>query len=319
MASLPRVLAAFSLLFFFGTAQAIAQTKPAVTQPAAPVAPAPAPVVAPTQPTVDVKLATEAMALPNSPGYHQRHCHVTNGDEKFRMTYGLFLPANYFASKEKFPVVISLSTAGAKGLGGMNLASDGMCSFWTTARGDLPDTPTQVGVRKAARFIGVAPQCPGKYDWKTPPMPEAVWGLIEQLAQNYRIDIDRVYVTGFSYGGTSTWDIALALPTKFAAIVPISGRAMPDPEQSARTLKNVAIYLACGTADKTFFPLNQSMHDALVATTHPRFVWREVPGGGHGCYPAIYSDPTFWNWLYAQKRGFAPTTRPTTQGDTPQP
>jgi len=37
----------------------------------------------------------------------------------------------------------------------------------------------------------------------------------------YRVDVERVYVTGFSMGGYGTWDLGIHSPGRFASLVPI--------------------------------------------------------------------------------------------------
>ena len=37
------------------------------------------------------------------------------------------------------------------------------------------------------------------------------------------MDTNRIYLTGLSMGGYGTWDLGLAYPERFAAIVPICG------------------------------------------------------------------------------------------------
>ena len=44
-----------------------------------------------------------------------------------------------------------------------------------------------------------------------------------EAAARYRIDADRVYLTGPSLGGSGTWCIATRYPKTFAAIAPIRG------------------------------------------------------------------------------------------------
>jgi predicted peptidase len=141
------------------------------------------------------------------------------------------------------------------------------------------------------------------------PMPEILSKLISEVGKLYRTDETRVYLTGFSYGGTCTWQIAEQIPDRFAAIVPISARAMEDPAKTARILKDVAVYTGCGTAEWSM-PMCKQMRDAFEASGHPRFVYRQFEGGTHWSYPLIYTDPEFWKWLLAQRRTIKATTRP---------
>ena len=50
--------------------------------------------------------------------------------------------------------------------------------------------------------------------------------LLDEVLSSYSVDIDRVYLTGFSMGGYGTWGLAMAYPESFAAIAPICGDGM---------------------------------------------------------------------------------------------
>ncbi len=45
--------------------------------------------------------------------------------------------------------------------------------------------------------------------------------LLDEVASNYKVDPDRIYVTGLSMGGFGTWALAAYKPDCFAAIIPI--------------------------------------------------------------------------------------------------
>ena len=66
----------------------------------------------------------------------------------------------------------------------------------------------------------LAPQSPDHLRWSTDDWFENFY--LEATAR-YRIDADRVYLTGPSPGGAGTWYIAARYPELFAAIAPISG------------------------------------------------------------------------------------------------
>lgn len=46
-----------------------------------------------------------------------------------------------------------------------------------------------------------------------------------KVAEEFRLDPDRLYLTGCSMGGEGVWLLALELPQRFAAIAPICGDA----------------------------------------------------------------------------------------------
>ena len=47
--------------------------------------------------------------------------------------------------------------------------------------------------------------------------------LLDEVVERYRIDVDRIHVTGFSMGGYGTWDLAMRTPNRFASLMPICG------------------------------------------------------------------------------------------------
>lgn len=263
-----------------------------------------------------------ATGLPASPGFHSVDASVQIGQERFPMTIGLFLPPGYFASREPFPVVMAIHNRGLEGVGGGEvLGCEGMAHLWVQDAWDERDPVTvpqanSLTLRKSAKFIGVAPQCPKEHPLEVAPMPQVLAELVNQLGRAYRVDQNRVYLTGFSWGGTHTWLIAEQTPGRWAAIVPLSGKGTEDPAQTAAVLANVPVYLACGSADPYFLQFCQKMNEALVAARHPDFVYRILPNGNHFSYSAVYTDPAFWDWLLSKQRKPHPAKLPTTASTT---
>jgi pimeloyl-ACP methyl ester carboxylesterase len=83
--------------------------------------------------------------------------------------------------------------------------------------------------------------------------------LLEHAARRHRIDPDRVYVTGLSMGGYGTWALAIAFPTRFAAIVPVCGGG--EPERAYR-IAHLPAWVFHGALDE-IVPLSES--EAMVA------------------------------------------------------
>jgi len=54
---------------------------------------------------------------------------------------------------------------------------------------------------------------------------EEVLASIRDVEKNYAVDADRVYLTGYSMGGTGSWYVAVRRPHLFAAIAPVAGNA----------------------------------------------------------------------------------------------
>ena len=52
--------------------------------------------------------------------------------------------------------------------------------------------------------------------------------LLDEIVEKYKVDKDRIYVTGLSMGGFGTWALAASSPDRFAALVPICGGGDPN-------------------------------------------------------------------------------------------
>lgn len=146
--------------------------------------------------------------------------------------------------------------------------------------------------------IIAAPQAKGGTIWE----PHAVKALTEKLARTYRVDENRIYLTGLSMGGFGTWDTALEYPETYAAIAPICGGAGVRFILAER-IKRLPIWIFHGDADSAV-PVEYSfkMEKAL------KKVGNEVKltiyeGVGHDSWTRTYEDPAFWEWLLAQRRG----------------
>lgn len=52
-----------------------------------------------------------------------------------------------------------------------------------------------------------------------------ILATMDAIAEQYPVDLDRVYLTGYSMGGTGSWNLAVRYPERFAAIYPVCGNA----------------------------------------------------------------------------------------------
>jgi predicted peptidase len=79
------------------------------------------------------------------------------------------------------------------------------------------------------KFIVISPQF---VDW---PSSWDIDGIINYCVQNYKVNVNRIYLTGLSMGGGVTWNYASENSTfanRLAAIVPICGASWPDMTRS---------------------------------------------------------------------------------------
>lgn len=145
-------------------------------------------------------------------------------------------------------------------------------------------------------FLVVAPQCPAGEWWSAQQLVD----LLDDVATKYRIDPDRVYLTGLSMGGYGVWELAAQHPDRFAAIVPICGAG---GVADAPRLKNLPTWVFHGMKDHEV-PFNRSaeMVDALKQAGG-RVKFTPYPDLGHDCWTKAYDNPELYEWLLKQKRG----------------
>ena len=129
-------------------------------------------------------------------------------DVKVQVTldYLLYLPADY-DKQDAWPLLLFLHGAGERGDDLELVKKHG--------------PPKLIEQGKPFPFIVVSPQCPKDGSWSTRPLE--LTALLDDIAAKYKVDRDRVYLSGLSMGGFGTWLLAGYAPERFAAILPICG------------------------------------------------------------------------------------------------
>ena len=196
------------------------------------------------------------------------------------MKYLLYLPKDY-EQKPSWPLMLFLHGAGERG---DNLEVVKMHG-----------PPKLIEAGRQFPFIVVSPQCPKDGWWE----PLEVRTLLDEIVGKYKVDKDRIYVTGLSMGGFGTWSLAALQPDRFAAIVPICGGGDP---QWAKRIAHVPAWVFHGAKDPAV-PLERSkkMVEALKKSGgDPKFT--VYPEAGHDAWTETYANPQLYEWLLQQKR-----------------
>jgi polyhydroxybutyrate depolymerase len=97
---------------------------------------------------------------------------------------------------------------------------------------------------------------------------DAVATMLDDAAQRVCIDLDRIYATGISMGGTFTSLVGCELADRFAAIAPVAGSYFPETCPTARPVPALIFH---GSAD----PRNP--YEGSVATAPPALVDHSRP------------------------------------------
>jgi predicted peptidase len=198
------------------------------------------------------------------------------------MDYLLHLPENYNESNEKFPLVLFLHGAGECGNDIEIVKRNGI--------------PKLVDEGKKFPFIAISPQCPENSWWGEE--LEVLSFLLDNIIESYRVDEDRVYLTGLSMGGYGTWLFAELHPERFAAIAPICGGGEP---QFAHNLKDTPIWAFHGNKDD-IVPIEESeIMVKAVEEAGGKVKFTVYEGVGHNSWVRAYEDPELYEWLLMHK------------------
>lgn len=195
--------------------------------------------------------------------------------------YWLFLPRGYTDSGS-WPTILFLHGSGEIGddLGPVTYhGPPKMVQEW-------PDLP----------FIVISPLLTRDVWWPT----DMLGTLLEHVIRNYRVDQDRIHVTGLSLGGYGSWDMATTFPHRFASISPVAGAARNL--QGVCALSHLAVWAFHGALD-TVVPVAL----AYTAVNTLRGCGGDpdltvYPDLGHNSWTRTYYNPDLYDWMKRQQR-----------------
>lgn len=117
------------------------------------------------------------------------------------------------------------------------------------------------------------------------------------VVDRFKVDTDRVILTGASSGGAATWRWACEDPELFAAAVPVSG-VMPHYE--IQCLTQLPIWLFNNEQDNVW---TQEIAIEKLKDRNPDFkatIYEDAKG--HNAWTAAYTEPELTEWMLRQVR-----------------
>ena len=196
-------------------------------------------------------------------------------------SYGLFVPPAYDPDVA-WPLVVCLHGAGFTG--------DSYLERWAARLGEwsiLACPTTMAGT------------------WWTRPSEELVLATIEAVRARYRIDPDRVYLTGMSNGGIGAWIIGMHHAPRFAAVAPMASGIDDVLFPFLENLRHTSLYVIHGARDQ-IMPvwLSRNVTNELarlgIAYTYREHEWTHPHAGGH-FFPR-QELPALVEWFRKQRR-----------------
>ena len=229
--------------------------------------------------------------------------------------YRVYIPAGYDPAK-KYPVILYLHGRGPRGndnekqIGGPHLGS-------VIQLFDLKHP------ERYRSFIAVFPQT--QSIWPGDPAEQAIKAL-DQAITEFNGDPQRIYLAGASLGGYGTWYLAAKYPTKFAAVVPVSGGVVPpiiqplaalkslmpvemfalysaqDPYSAfAKAIGRTPVWIFHGGQDDTIDVKESRKMEAALKAAGGTVKYTEYAEEKHFIADRVFTDAEFWKWLMAQK------------------
>jgi len=236
--------------------------------------------------------------------------------------YWLYLPRDYGADDRRWPVMLFLHGGGERGEDPEKVLRNGPIKEVAGGR-DLP-------------FVILAPQMPSRPSSAPPPGRREPWPagkrkpmlretlgverrhgplgppngwhesqqdllhIVDSTLSEYRTDLDRVYLTGLSYGGYGCWYMASHTPERWAAVAPLCGAGDLD---LVHQIGATPVWVFQGGRDDLVLPeWTLATADALDrAGGNVRVTVHEDLG--HDCWTRVYGGQDVYDWLLSHKRG----------------
>ena len=196
------------------------------------------------------------------------------------INYYLYVPIN---STKGMPLVIFLhgvtekgNISAVKNLKPVTIITDGTLS----------------GLEK---FIFLAPASPSNRHWGDPTTWDNLINLIDYITSEYSIDVNRIYLTGFSAGGCGVWQLVNKYPNKFGAAVAVSCTPSGIKYENFR---NTPLYAISGGAENYKNGMSNVVNEINKAGGNAQF--KTIPNANHIATQSSYSTRELYSWLLSQ-------------------
>ncbi|QWU13141.1 Esterase PHB depolymerase [Paenibacillus sophorae] len=123
---------------------------------------------------------------------------------------------------------------------------------------------------------------------------------LDVITQRFRVDEDKIYLSGYSNGAYAAWALSQAYPDRFAGIAAYSGGADPD---KLINLSNMAVLNVCGEEDYAIETSYTKPSEVLGGDDYKGIL---EPDSNHWDTPYFHHQLSGIRWLLQHKRRTAP-------------
>lgn len=197
--------------------------------------------------------------------------------------YITYTPKEYKGDQtKKWPLIIYLHGGSSRGTDTLKLYSNGI--------------PDQIWRGREFPFVIITPQCPINQRWSTDNWFE---NFYKEITTKYRIDTNKIYLTGVSLGGSGTWYLAMKHHEKFAAIAPMSGftRHMDYIMKNTDKLIDVPIWAFHGRKDKVVEFEDTEWIVNKLKGENKDLKFTVEPDVGHWMDWMVYKEQELYDWF----------------------
>lgn len=219
----------------------------------------------------------------DAPGhFYERVLRDDAGEHK----YLVFIPTGYRSEKAS-PAMLFLHGAGERGTDNRLPLTVGIAPFIQARVQTFP-------------FLVVIPQCEmadGRIleSWNADHANgKRAMAILDDARKHYNFDEKRVVLTGWSMGGYGAWSLAMTDPTRWSAVLPLSGGG--DAGRVAG-LKDVPVWAFHGAKDTLIKTEDgRKIADALTAAGGAA-TYTELPEAGHDITSEVYGNDAVIAWM----------------------
>lgn len=198
--------------------------------------------------------------------------------------YSLFLPAHYAESKS-LPTILFLHGSGERGEDGIVPAQVGLGPAILARKTDFP-----------AIVIFVQ----AKQTWAADSADaEAALATLDEVSAKFKVDPNKVILSGLSMGGRGSWEIAAANKGRFSAVVPVCS---PARIETANSLKGYPLWAFVGDQDRVETVRSMRLMTDKLREEGAKVQYTEYRGVGHNSWDRAYNNKDLIDWMIVQKR-----------------
>ncbi|MCQ2484274.1 MAG: prolyl oligopeptidase family serine peptidase [Clostridia bacterium] len=195
------------------------------------------------------------------------------------------LPSDY-KEGEKLPMIVFLHGAGEVGDSTPETV-DKVCVH------GIPKYFVKNPDYKGLRVITASPQCIDGLIWDQLTLLLKAW--IDEVAEKFGADTDKISITGLSMGGFGTWNMITTYPDYFSCAAPICGGGVCWRINESMKDLPIRVY---HSIDDPSVPYMYSVLMTERARQHGVTVdFITYTDKGHGCWDTAYEDTDLIEWL----------------------